>query len=326
MSRQIRGNHHFTYGVGAAQEDYDFHTRTLGLRFLKRTALYEGVVPIYHLYYGNTHGDPGAVLTSLPMRQQGIQGQLGANQIARLNLSIPVDAIAFWADRLRAAGIEPEVLERCGAQRLHFRHPCGIPYGMVADGDGDPDRSWAGAGISADHAILGNHGITINVAQPEAMIAYLEEGLGAARAGSDGGTHRWRVGDSGYGGYVELVETPDEPPGTQDLAEGSVHHCAWDVVDQHRQADIKGSLEDLGYASWIGPLDRTYFVSVYNRTPSGALFEYCWSRPASWAIDEPEDQLGQTFRVPPMFADREQEFIEYLEPLDTGTPVSATTR
>ena len=63
-----------------------------------------------------------------------------------------------------------------------------------------------------------------------------------------------------------------------------------------------------------------------HRTPSGALFEYCWSNPASWAVDEPEDQLGRTFHVPPMFADREQEFIEYLEPLETGTPVSATTR
>jgi glyoxalase family protein len=325
MLRQIRGIHHFTYGVGGAQEDYDFHARTLGLRFLKKTALYEGDVPIYHLYYGNAYGDPGTVLTSLPMRQQGIRGRLGANQIARLNLSIPVEAIGFWTDRLRAAGIDVELVELCGTQRLHFRHPCGIPYGMVADGDGDPARSFEGNGISTDDAILGNHGITINVAEPDAMVEYLENGLGAARAGSDGRTLRWRVGETGCSGYVELVETPDEPPGTQRLAEGSVHHCAWDVVDKRRQSDLKGSLEQLGYASWTGPLDRTYFVSVYNRTPSGALFEYCWSKPASWAIDEPDDQLGQAFHIPPMFADREQEFIEYLEPIETGISVNAST-
>ena len=66
------------------------------------------------------------------------------------------------------------------------------------------------------------------------MVEYLENGLGAARAGSDGRTLRWRVGETGCSGYVELVETPDEPPGTQRLAEGSVHHCAWDVVDKRR--------------------------------------------------------------------------------------------
>ncbi len=326
MSRQIRGNHHFTYGVGGAQEDYDFHTRTLGLRFLKKTALYEGEVPIYHLYYGNAHGDPGAVLTSQPMRQQGVLGRLGANQIGRLNLSIPVEAIGFWADRLRAAGIEPEALELCGTQRLHFRHPCGIPYGLVADGDGDPARAWEGSGISTDNAFLGNHGISINVVKSDAMVQYLEEGLGASGAGSDGRVQRWRLGDSGHGGYVELVETPGEPPGTKKLAEGSVHHCAWDVVDERRQMDLKGSLEQLGYEKWDGPRDRTYFMSVYNRTPSGALFEYCWSKPASWTVDEPENQLGQAFHIPPMFADREQEFIDYLEPLETSTPVSATMR
>jgi glyoxalase family protein len=326
MPRQIHGNHHFTYGVGGAQEDYDFHTGTLGLRFLKKTALYEGNVPIYHLYYGNAHGDPGAVLTAFPMRQQGVVGRLGANQIARLNLSIPIDAVGFWADRLRSSGIEVEIVELYGTQRLHFSHPCGVPYGMVADGEGDRARSWEGHGVSADHAILGSHGLTINVVQPDSMIQYLETAIAAERAGADTRTQRWRIGDSGRGKYVELVETPDEPPGTQDLSEGTVHHCAWDVGNEGVQMELKGSLEELGYTDWFGPKDRTYFVSVYNRTPSGALFEYCWSKPESWTIDEAEDELGQNFHIPPMFADREQEFVDYLEPIETRTPVTASTR
>jgi len=28
----LHGHHHITLGVGGAQEDYDFHTRLLGLR------------------------------------------------------------------------------------------------------------------------------------------------------------------------------------------------------------------------------------------------------------------------------------------------------
>jgi catechol 2,3-dioxygenase-like lactoylglutathione lyase family enzyme len=82
MPPEIRGNHHLTFCVGTAQEDYDFHTGTLGLRSIKKTALYDGEVPIYHLYYGNAEGDGGTILTSFPMRQQGIRGRLGTNQIS----------------------------------------------------------------------------------------------------------------------------------------------------------------------------------------------------------------------------------------------------
>src|SRR5581483_9278558 len=89
----IRGNHHLTFCVGPAQEDYDFHTGVLGLRSIKKTALYDGKVPIYHLYYGNAHGDPGTILTSFPFRQAGVMGRRGANQIKQLNLSVPADSL-----------------------------------------------------------------------------------------------------------------------------------------------------------------------------------------------------------------------------------------
>ena len=49
----IQRHHHITLCVGGAQEDYDFHTKVLGLKSVKKTALYDGDVPIYHLYYGN---------------------------------------------------------------------------------------------------------------------------------------------------------------------------------------------------------------------------------------------------------------------------------
>ena len=73
----VRGNHHLTFCVGPAQEDYDFHTGLLGLRSIKKTALYDGQVPVYHLYYGNAHGDAGTILTSFPFRQAGVMGRRG---------------------------------------------------------------------------------------------------------------------------------------------------------------------------------------------------------------------------------------------------------
>jgi glyoxalase family protein len=320
----IRGLHHYTYCGGPAQEDLDFHTRLLGLRLLKQTGLYEGEVPIYHLYYGNAEGDAGTVLTSFPMRQQGVKGSLGTDQISRLNLSIPRSAIAFWVDRLRAWGLDATTVELYGTERIHFAHPCGIPYGLVADGRGDPSRAWEQGGVAADHAILGSHGITINVSDPEAMIVYLEMGLGAAADGTNAAGGRWRLGAEPHRvGLVELVEDLESAPGTRYLGEGTVHHCAWDVADAEVQLALKRRLESLGYdKQWLGPRDRTYFVSVYNRTPGGALFEYAWSKPELWTVDEPANELGQTFKVPPMFADQMDTILDYLEPLDFGEAVA----
>ena len=65
----IRRHHHITLCVGTAQEDYDFHTKVLSLKSVKKTALYDGVVPIYHLYYGNDTGDESTLVTTFPMRQ-----------------------------------------------------------------------------------------------------------------------------------------------------------------------------------------------------------------------------------------------------------------
>jgi glyoxalase family protein len=324
LSADIKGIHHYTSCVGGAQEDFDFHARLLGLRHLKQTGLYEGEVPIYHLYYGNTDGDPGSVLTTFPMRQQGLKGHLGSDQVYRLNLSIPRESVGFWVDRLQAAGVEAATVELYGTERIHFIHPCGIPHALVADGYGDETRSWDRNGVSAEHAILGNHGMTIHVSAPAAMATYLDKGLGAVQDGEDSSSVRWRLGDEpGRVGFVELVEDRESPAGTKGLGEGTVHHCAWDVGDEERQSAVRGHLEGLGYErGWLGPADRGYFVSVYNRTPSGALFEYAWSKPESWTIDEPLSELGRTFKVPPMFLEQRDTMAAYLEPIDIDTPVT----
>jgi glyoxalase family protein len=318
LPSEIRGIHHYTYCAGGAQEDFDFHTRVLGLRLLKQTGLYEGEVPVYHLYYGNAYGDAGTVLTTFPMRQQGVKGRLGTDQVSRLNLSIPTDSVAFWTDRLQSAGLDAIIVELYGTERIHFAHPCGIPYGLIADSYGDPGRAWQQGGVAAEHAILGSHGITINASDPEAMAAYLETGLGALADGASAGGGRWRLGAAPHRiGYVELVEDRESRRGTRFLGEGTVHHCAWDVADADVQMAVKRRLESLGYdQEWLGPRDRSYFVSVYNRTPSGALFEYAWSKPKLWTIDEPADELGQTFKVPPMFIDQADTIVDYLEPLE----------
>jgi glyoxalase family protein len=313
----VRGNHHLTFCVGPAQEDYDFHTGLLGLRSLKKTALYDGQVPVYHLYYGNANGDAGTILTSFPFRQQGVMGRRGTNQIAMMNLSVPTDSLGFWADRLDAGGRSCEEVELFGTPRLHFAHPCGIAYSLVADGDGDPARSWEAGGVPAEHAILGTHGITISVAYPEEMTDWLTEGVGAKHVGTEGARERFELGQSGRGKSIELLHEPDLPPATWRFGEGTVHHAAYDIGDAKSQLELKGWLEGLGYTDCSDVKDRGYFMSVYTRTPSGALFEFAWSKPEGWTIDEDADHLGEEFQIPPVFQDRAEEILAYLEPIQT---------
>ena len=60
----IDGYHHLTMSVDGAQEDYDFFTGTLGMKSVKKTVLFDGTTPVYHLYYGNARGDASTIVTT----------------------------------------------------------------------------------------------------------------------------------------------------------------------------------------------------------------------------------------------------------------------
>ena len=59
MSDRIQGLHHITLCTGTAQGDVDFFVKTLGLRLMKRTLLYDGVEPIFVRF------DPSALMLQI---------------------------------------------------------------------------------------------------------------------------------------------------------------------------------------------------------------------------------------------------------------------
>jgi glyoxalase family protein len=323
----IRGTHHLTMCVGGAQEDYDFHVRVLGLRSVKKTVLFDGEIPIYHLYYGNRLGDASTILTSFPYRQAGWMGKRGTNQLKSINLAVPLDAMSFWADRLRSFDIACEETERFDTQRLEFQHPCGIPYVFVGESDPDDREPWEGGGVSAEHAIRGAYGTTTSLRDPEPMDYFLTKGMGARKLGSDGPHHRYEVGTEGNGRLIELVEEPDLPQGTWHFGEGTIHHQAFDAVSPDNQAVVKDWIVGLGFTDVSDVQDRGYFFSVYCRTPGGALFEFAYSTAQGFLIDEAEEELGTHMCIPQHWEHRRDE-IGQLEQIDTeeavvGAPTSA---
>src|SRR5262245_50016994 len=127
----ITRHHHITIATGKAQEDYDFHTKVLGFKSVKKTAFYDGPVPIYHLYYGNDLGEESSLLTTFPVAHTGVRGRKGSGQISYVSLSVPPQALEYWRERLGAHGFAVKDNERFGERYLDFQHPCGVDYSLV---------------------------------------------------------------------------------------------------------------------------------------------------------------------------------------------------
>lgn len=314
LNPHILRHHHITLNVGGAQEDYDFHTKVLGLKSVKKTGLYDGDEPIYHLYYGNDLGEEGTLITCFPFRQSGRKARRGSGQIKTLALSVPESSLMFWAKHLESHGIKPEYQERFGEKLLHFAHPCGICYELVGIAD-DDRKPYSNGVVPSEFGIRGTHGITVSVRDLENSTEFMHYGWSGSLKNTDGIFSRYEVGKGGSGTIIDFELDSDLPQGSWSYGEGVVHHCAFEVSDLDVQRDVKLHLEGMGYTDVSDRKDRGYFDSVYVRTPGGALFEATVSKPKGFLVDESYEDLGKTIQVPPQMAARAEEIAAYLEPL-----------
>jgi len=310
----IRRHHHITLCSGGAQEDYDFHTKVLSLKSVKKTALYDGDVPIYHFYYGNDLGEESTLVTTFPMRQSGRKARRGTGQIRWLSLSVPKSALGFWSQRLTSHGFAVRETSRFGERALQFQHPCGLDYELVGIAD-DNRKPYSNGEVPSELAIRGTHGIVVSVREHETSNEFMTEAWSGRRIAEDGRFVRYIFGDGASGQIVDYMLEPELPQASWTYGEGVVHHCAFQVDDYAAQDAVKFRLEGLGFTDTSERKDRGYFDSIYVRTPAGALFEATVSKPGGMTIDERYEQLGSSFQIPPPFAHRTQELLAYLEPL-----------
>ena len=313
--KALNGLHHVTLCVGDKQEDYEFHTKILGLRSVKKTLLYDGKVPIYHLYYGNADGDVGSIVTTFPMRHTGVKGTLGNNQIQGVMLAIPIGASEFWSDRLRALDFEVTPSERFGEKRLSFKHPTGINYTLV-ETDAAGRRAFEVGDIPADKGIVGMHGITVNVREIELMDEFMKSAWSSELVAEEGASRRYQMGKGGSGTIVEVTHDTETPQGSWTFGEGIVHHCAFDIDSLDDQTAYKAHVEGMGYTDFSDRKDRGYFDSIYVRTPGGPLFEAAVSKPKSWAEDEDPAHIGEEIMISPQFEQEREQIIAQIGKLE----------
>ena len=319
QSSPIIGFHHITMNTGGAQEDYDFHVKLLGLRMVKKTILFDGTRPVYHLYYGNERGEESTLLTTFPFRQDGRVAKPGSGQVKAVSMSVPQSALDFWEHRLKSAQVEYQKLERLGTKRLALKHPCGIEYELVGVPD-DSRTPYAGAGVPPEAAIRGIYGTTISARDVAEMHEFMTDAMGFKVAGKDNRETRYGIRDGAPGRIVEILHDPDLPQGSWRFGAGTVHHIAFHVDDKATQASFKAYLEGLGYTDCSEPKDRGYMMSVYFRTPAGTLFEAAYLYGGGFLKDEPVETLGTQICTPPWLLDRRDEFLSSLEPIVDCAP------
>ena len=104
---KLEGIHHVTAITADAPGNVDFYARVLGLRLVKKSVNQDDPT-VYHLFYGDEHGDPGADITFFEY-PGARRGNAGAGMVHRIAWRVASeDALAFWEERLRTEGVTAE--------------------------------------------------------------------------------------------------------------------------------------------------------------------------------------------------------------------------
>ncbi len=308
---RLLGLHHITAIASDAKRNVDFYTRVLGLRFVKKTVNFDDP-GTYHLYYGDAGASPGTLLTFF-LWDGAPQGRRGAGMTSAIAYSVPADALEFWRERLRAAGVAmTELPRRFGDAVLAFADPDGIPLELVGTAEPDPRIPAPHAGVPATKGIRGFHSVTLPVGAGTQTAEVLTRDMTYRLAAKDGVRSRYTVGAGGPGTYVDLVADPGLPHGRSGV--GTVHHVAFRTPDDPGQAEARNALAARGFN--VSPImDRCYFHSIYYREPGGVLFEIATDGPG-FTVDEPIAQLGRKLMLPPWYEANRAEIEARLPRLD----------
>ncbi len=295
---KLEGIHHITAITENAQRNVDFYAGVIGLRLVKKTVNQDSPT-VYHLFFADEEGDPGADLTFFEYPGAAL-GRPGAGMVHRIVWRVgSPEALDFWAGRLGAHDIET----RREGDSLHFSDPEGLDHELlVAD---VPD-----APLVADHpeipkelALQGFHAVRAYAAAPDASSGLLEALEFEPTAAG------WEARGEKRGGLY-VYDPPPAERGVQGA--GSVHHVAWSSSLEEHMA-----WRDKAIAAGARPtpeIDRFYFKSIYFREPSGVLFEIA-TRGPGFTVDEPLEHLGEKLSLPPDFEHLRDEVEPNLRPV-----------
>jgi glyoxalase family protein len=310
MENTINGIHHITAIAGNAKKNYDFYTRVLGLRLVKKTVNFDDP-QTYHLYYGDKFGTPGTILTFFPW--EGITaGRRGARQATEIGYSVPEGSLDFWLKRLEANNVlYNKPAEKFGEQYLTLLDPDGLKLELIVPKTADNRLPWETAEVKAENATRGFHNITITTNKMDATAKILTDVFGYKLLEQHVNRFRFVTDAVDNAAIVDLVEVAGEVAGH--VAGGSVHHVAFRVKNEEILMQYREKIAVLGLHI-TDKIDRNYFYSLYFREPGGVLFELATDNPG-FSVDEPVDQLGSGLKLPAQYENIREDLEKSLPSL-----------
>lgn len=309
----ISGLHHITAIAGNAQRNFDFYTRSLGLRMVKRTVNFDDP-GTYHFYYGNESGTPGTILTFFPWEGIG-QGRTGTGMATEIGYSVPEGSLAFWKDRFTQLKVPfTEAAERFGETFLSFTDPDGLNLSLIVPSATDDRKGWETGEIKQDTATRGFHSTTLSLKRIDPTAKVLTDIFGYRLLAQEGNRYRFITDAVANAAIIDLLELPDGQSGYN--AAGTNHHVAFRVPNDTIQMEYREKILSKGLQ--ITPkIDRDYFFSLYFREPGGVLFEIATDNPG-FTVDEPLAELGNSLKLPKQYEPARAKIEQALPPLHTN--------
>jgi len=297
---RLDGIHHISCITGDARANLDFYTRVLGMRLVAKSVNQDDP-HVYHLFYADYEGSPGADLTFFEY-PGALPGRAGSGMVHRIAFRVAgAAALDFWAARLAAEGVATTRHEG----ELHFSDPEGLALALVADTTEDAPLAGRHPDIPAEHDLRGFDHVVAYGRDLEGSGRLLTTALGAQARDAN----TWELRGPSRGGWIRFESPPAQPgrPGG-----GTVHHVAWATEPAEHDAWLD-RLADHGVRS-TPVIDRHYFQSIYFREPSGVLYELATKGPG-FTVDDPLEELGRRLILPPQFEPRRAEIEQRLTPL-----------
>jgi len=311
MKNNILGLHHITAIAGDAKRNFDFYTKILGLRFIKKTVNFDDP-GTYHFYFGDEVGSAGSILTFFPWGSGIPQGRRGAGMATEIGYSVPAGSLDFWMARLDGHNvIYNKPSQKFGQRYLTFLDPDGLKLELteVANDDRKP---WETDEVKADVATRGFHNVTLTLNSITGTAAILTDIFGYKLTAQEGNRYRYTTDAVDHANVIDLVELKEEKHGH--VANGTVHHVAFRVPNDEVLMEFREKVAAAGLN--ITPqIDRNYFHSLYFREPGGVLFEIATDNPG-FTVDEPLEGLGTTLKLPIQYENRREDIEAHLVPIN----------
>ena len=296
MNEKILGLHHITAIAGNAQRNYDFYTKVLGLRLVKRTVNFDDP-GTYHFYYGDEKGTPGTILTFFPWENIG-RGNIGTGMATEIGYSVPEGSLDFWENRFKQFNVSYGTRgERFEELFLPFKDPDGLNINLIVSKKDDKRKPWTTSEIDIATATKGFHNVTLMLNKKDDTEKILIDIFGYRFLSQEGNRYRYITDAVEEASIIDIVESPESRRGT--TAGGTNHHIAFRVADENTQMVFRDKLVR-EYLQVTPKINRDYFYSIYFREPGGVLFEIATENPG-FTVDEPLSELGMHLKLPEQY-------------------------